>query len=405
MAPLLSLESFRRILGWNPFHFWGLANADVPVASRCNSVLRQYNWQDADGAGRDEIIQAIARAEDKLRAQLGFSVGARWTTADFLQWPGGFQSDTMPWYAQAVALPGEGFLASFGVETHTVIQAGAAVVYSDEDGDGLDDTYTITAATTVTDPAEIRLFVPAADQATARTLHGENWRVIPSQITIAAGTVTIIGPAWTLVTPMLYEGIANASPGIDPGVGANFLATLDVVKAVSGGTQGTAYYDFAPYPGWCCTTSGADPAAVRSTDLRVGVADARHGVINPVVSVYNASTSAWQAAALCGQCRPPDRLAVNVYAGWPLAANGDLDSYWQPIVARLAMAEIQGEPCGCESANRVWAYWQQDVSRTSGADQFAFKEAALNNPFGVKRGHIEAWQAVLRHRHIQSIRL
>lgn len=404
--PLLSLESFRRILGWNPWHFWGLANTStVRVASRCNSVLRQYNWQDADGAGRDELIQAIGRAEDKIRDQLGYSVGARWTTVDFLTWPTGYQSDTRPWYAQAVALPNEGFIASFGVETRTAIDAAAAVVYSDADGDSLDDTYTVTAPTTVTDPAEIRVFVPAAERVAARTLHGEDWRIIPSTITIAGGVVTITGPAWTLVKPILYEGVVNADPGIDPGSAANFLTTLDIERVVSGGTQGTAYYDFAPYPGWCCVGASGDPAAIRSTDLRAGVVDPLHGIIDPVVSVYDTSTSTWQAAALCGQCRPPDRLAVNVYAGVPLATNGDLDPYWQTVVARLAMAEAQGEPCGCESANRVWSYWQQDVSRTSGPDQFAFKEAAMNNPLGPKRGQIEAWRAIERRRHIQAIRM
>jgi len=397
---MLSLEAFRREVGWNPYHFWGLANELVPIESSCKALVQQYNWQATDAIGRAEIQEAILRAEDKLQEHLGYAVGRRWTTVD-VSWPDYFQSGAEPWWAGAIALPNEGYIGSFGVETRTPIQLGATVVLTDTNSDGVLDTFTITAATTVTDATQIALFVPAANQVLDRTQNGEDWHITPIRTTITGGFATITGASWLLIRPVLYEGVATSANGLDPNDATNYLSTMDVYQVVSGGSHGAAYYDYAPYPQWCCP-SISDPAAVAYTDIRAGVVHPLFGTINPVVSVQNTTTLLWTAANTCS-CRPPDRVRLNVYAGVPRANTYDLDPYWQRVVARLAIAEIQGEPCGCEAANHVWAYWQQDVSRTSGPDQYAFKETALNNPFGVKRGHIEAWHAVLRKQHIQAL--
>ena len=38
----LSLESWREIIGYHPFHFWGLAdNSVVPVTSSCNQIVKE----------------------------------------------------------------------------------------------------------------------------------------------------------------------------------------------------------------------------------------------------------------------------------------------------------------------------------------------------------------------------
>ena len=397
---MLSLEAFRKYIGWNPYHFWGLANEQVPILSSCKALVQQYNWQSTDSIGRAEIQDAILRAEDKLQDHLGYAVGRRWTTAE-VSWPDYYQSNGKPWWATAIAVPNEGYIHSFGVETRTLIDDEASVVYTDTNGDGVIDTFTVTVVTTVTDVTQISLFIPVADQVPDRTMSGEQWRIIPRSVTISGGSATITGPSWLMVLPVLYEGVATSANGIDPSNLANYLNIVEVYQVTTGGSQGLALYDYAPYPQWCCP-SISDPAAVAVTDIRAGVVHPLFGTVNPVVSVQNTTTLLWTAANTCA-CRPPDRVRLNLNAGYPRSSTGDLELYWQQVVARLAIAEIQGEPCGCEAANHVWAYWQQDVSRTSGPDQYAFKEAALNNPFGVKRGHIEAWHAVLRKQHIQAL--
>lgn len=102
--------------------------------------------------------------------------------------------------------------------------------------------------------------------------------------------------------------------------------------------------------------------------------------------------NAWPAG--CGVPLPA-AITAHVVAGAPLGDDGDLDPFWQPIVSRLAAAEIAGKPCACDAANQWLYHWQFDVSRVRGGEEeFAFKEAAMNNPFGTRRGHIAAWNAI-----------
>jgi len=49
-------------------------------------------------------------------------------------------------------------MIELGKRGSTLIQAGVAIVYSDASGFGVDDTATITVATTLTDPNEIKLY-------------------------------------------------------------------------------------------------------------------------------------------------------------------------------------------------------------------------------------------------------
>lgn len=400
---LMSLRQFQEITGWHPLHFWGLSsNTIAPVTSSCVDLIRQYNWQQTDAIGRTELAQAISTAEEKLQRYLGFAVAERYAQVP-AQWSTlATAPDYRPWHVRSIALDSEGYISGFGTEVLTAVELGAAIAYSAVASVGWSDTATITVNTTETDATRLRLYVPEAERVPTRTAAGEDWRINPIKATIASGTATLVVPAWLLVRPVLYEDFAiNTSNGIDPANSANYLATIDVYTSSASENHGTAYYDGAPYPAWCC--AGGDNAAIASANIRSALVNPKFGIINPIVSVYDAGTSTWIATPLAGQCRVPDRLLLNIRAGYPRQPNGDMDREFAAIVARLAMAEIQGSPCGCKSANHIWDYWQTDISRTSGPDQFAFKEAALNNPFGPKRGHVEAWQAVLRLQHVRGL--
>ena len=78
---MLSLEEWREIIGWNPWHFWGLAGDKAPVTSGCNTAVMQYGWQSADAAGRADIVEAISAAEQTLIEYLGFSPAPRYEMA------------------------------------------------------------------------------------------------------------------------------------------------------------------------------------------------------------------------------------------------------------------------------------------------------------------------------------
>jgi hypothetical protein len=116
----------------------------------------------------------------------------------------------------------EGEVRAIGVETVLAIQVAAAVTYTDEDGDGIDDTFTISAASTLTDASQVAVYFSLADRFNgfgATTALSPRWRVQPITVTISGGTVTVKGPKQLCVKPIKYEGVVNiGANGLDPSV-------------------------------------------------------------------------------------------------------------------------------------------------------------------------------------------
>jgi len=418
MMPLLPLESFRHILSYSPWHFHGLVASSGPAVlqSGCNQVVRQYAWQNAQAAGRHEVIEALITAEQKLFEYLRYRVAPsyvvetlayprfldptlyRWTPADST---GRFISvETSEKYVQAI-----------GVETRTLIQAAVAVTYSKTYAAlPYDDLATISVATSVTDPDQIEVYFAAADRydgssipATGDAGDAARFQLRPLTVRISGGVATITGPAWLFVKPLLYEAGENLSPAD----AANFAATVDVYRRFTDpdGTtidtsQAVLIWESAPCGGfwWCCDGSGVvgtDPAATATAIARAGIRDSRRGLVAPGPAAYDTTAATWSGASFTAGFEP-DRLLLRYRAGLPLV-NGQMAASWQTTVARLAMAELSEKLLGCETASRELHRWQFDLARSAGAndEQYgAISASDLDNPIGTRRGQVEAWKAI-----------
>lgn len=426
-SALLPLDEFRFILGWNPWHFWGLADdTRVPVTSSCSTLIPQYAWQEADRLGRAEILEALETAQDKLRDYLGYSIAPHFDCQEIVM-PRFFTDDfERRTYADATARFAalrlrEGQVQALGVQLYTLIGTatrsvpavpGDTLVFSDADGDGLQETFTITLPTTETDAERFGVYFAASDRLNGEPV-GEHWRVMPVQVSISGGNVTIRGRVWTLVQPSLYEGVSAGAP-LDPTDLTHFVDSLEVYTRVcdpTGTTIDTAQckliWETRPWPVWACCDDGLtlsptggnyDPAAQGYAIARAALRDGAQGLIAPAEVVYNATTGIF-AQVSYGGCRPPDRVLVRYFAGQPLR-HGKIEQRLRVAVARFAMAELARPLCGCETANRELARWQFDLARNAGANDEAyaisFKE--LENPFGTCRGHLFAWHAVQKLR-------
>lgn len=440
MTPLLPLDTWRRILGYNPFHFWGLANADVPITAACPSIVKEAAWQGTDAAGRAEIRAAIETAEGLLRDNLGYSVAPRYEELP-IPWPRFFDNSrsrfaqwdvTGRWIAPK--LPNTGYVQAAGIELLTAVGTvtksnppvgGDTLVFSDQDGDGLNDTFTATIATTETDAGKIAVYFVAADRLDSQPV-GAEWRIEPVQVSIAAGTATIIGRIWLIVRPILYQGV-NPQP-LDPGVitpsgpYAQSLAIYTRTTNPDGNTidtsMATVIWETRPCHGWwcCCGCQSAtysnsngtapyDPAAIASAIARVSLRDAQAGVVGVGEAVLNTTTGIWSSLPW-DACSEPDRAIVRVLAGYPLDASNQMENKFQTVVARLAMAELGRPVCACETANRELYRWQFDVSRSAGANDETFgfiSREDLGNPLGPRRGAIFAWKQVRNLRQIAGV--
>lgn len=408
---LLPLATWFDMMELHPWHAFGIAGTgDLRADMGCNSLLRRHAWQNSDAAGTRAIEQAIEAAETKLRSYLGFSVAPHYVV-ESVPWPSSWPSDGR---YQTIKLS-EGEVRAVGVETVASISTGASVTYSDADGDGIEDTFTVSAATTITNASEIAVYFSSGDRFNGHgstTALSPRWRLRPVSVTIAGGVVTVRGAKQLCVKPIKYEGAVNiGANGLDPDTAANFVTTLDIMRryTASDGTttttaQATIAWETRPSHGWwcCCGCASSDPysgspydpAATAQAIARVAIRDGTHGIVAPAESSYDSTTGVWSSLdwAVCGV---PDRVTVRYLAGFPLGSDGQMQEPYRTIVARLAAAELARNVCGCEEANREIYRWQFDLSQTARGDElFAISQQNLDNPFGTRRGQVYAWKAV-----------
>lgn len=408
ITPSLPLDQWREEIGYHPWHFWGISDVDhFPLTSKCNSLVYEYGWQMADQAGRDDIRKAIMDAEQILYDNLNYWPAPVYTEATF-PWPkyqdvNLFRNGRMDPRGNWISVQlNEGMVQAIGVETLTLIQAGAALVWSDEDGDGVQETFTITQATSVTDPDEIAIYFATADRLDEDDELSARWRIEPVHVRITGGNAVIKGKRWLCVKPTIYQ-VAGNTP-INPMTAASFITTADVYRKYTkmdglnstSDSQSALIWESKPCC-WGCTNpaNSTDPASEGWVTGRSGIRNAESGLVTAAEAVYDVSTGTWASLCDCtNACGEPDKVLIRYLAGMPLDFHGWMAKNMRTLVSRLACAEMTRRICACDTANREWSNWQQDVSRTGGPEEYQINLDALNNPLGTRRGHIWAWNQI-----------
>lgn len=405
---LMPLEEWRYAMAFNPWHFWQLANEHVPITSTCNSIVRQYAWQNAQAGGRNEIREAIISAEERLRLFLGYSVAPHYRVETHA-WPkyrddrfsqSGYAAADERW--KTIQLD-EGYIQAVGVETLEEIKANAVIAFSDVDGDGLMDQFMVTAPTLVTDPEEIAVYFSATERPAGVGV-SSSYRLEPVRVAISGGNVTITGNAWLCAKPVQYQG-ASTDP-LDPNAAGTYATTLDIYHRFTSAagnsfdtSQAVLIWETRPWPYWAIfpidpTGTQTDPAGMAFALARCGIRDAVNGIVTVGETTYDPVAGTWNLTDWEG-CRPPDRVLIRYQAGSPLEY-GRMNATFRPVVARMAAAELARPICACDNANRELYQWQYDLSRTGGSndEQYATSSSILNNPFGMRRGHVYAYRSV-----------
>lgn len=423
--PTLPLETFRQVLGFNPWWFWGMSDSSEmlrPAAQSglqgCRGVTKEFSWQDRDYAGRNDIREAIARAENMLAVQLRYYPAPVYIEEE-VEWP--LYNDRRyirsgPWDGSGRWLSiklRNGWVQACGVESRSVIQSSVPVTYTDSDGDGYYDVATIgPISTSITDPKQIAIYFTSSDRYGYDAELSEKWRISPVNVSISGGQVTIKGAAWIFVKPVLLAGLNNddINPNASP---SPFASTVDIYRKYTDGSsidvnssQGVIIWETRPTHGWWCVCSScgssnpysgspSDPAATARAVARVGIRDSEGGLVVPGEASYDATNGTW-ASINWWSCDSPDRVIVRYLAGYPLDSSGQMDKKFREIVSILAAAELGRPTSGCADANRQLFYWQQDLSRTGNdKDLYATSADILDNPFGSRRGHVAAWKRIV----------
>lgn len=414
MSPLLPLDIWRAEIGLNPWLFWGLADGNiVKDDSKCSGLTREYSWQGTDAAGRDDLRRAIERSEDTLFQYLQFRVAPQYVETVPMPWPR-FNDASMVRFRDIDAtgrrvamIAPEFYVDSMGIEQLTLIGTatvgGGTLVYSDQFGTGMNDTFTITLPTTATDPDTITVYFSVGDRFDDLATI-DRWRIEPLQISIAGGNVTIVGRRWLVVRPILYQ--APKLNAINPTVAGNFVTSLDVYSRTTNGDgltvdtcQATLIFESSDCGGWgagvCVgqTVGSTDPGTVGEVIARAGLRDQTLGLITPAAAVFNATTGLWQSANGCFGCyAEPDRVKLRYLAGYP-RDRGQMAKPMQQTVVMLAAAELKRRICACRDINERLHDLQLDMAlQSTQTERYQRTNEDLNSPFGTRLGHIAAWK-------------
>lgn len=417
---MLPIDTWRDIMGLHPWHFWGFAdsgsNAIVPITDKCSGLLYEYDWQGSDAAGRQSIRDAIADAHTLMAGWLNYQPSPEYVDYATVQWPQYYQNNLIRGYnnqpdgGRVGVFAPEGYIQAMGVESLTLIGTatvlGGELVYSAEFNASLEDTFTITLPTTVTDPTTIAVYFSISDRFDDTEV-SERWRIEPINVSISGGNVVITGRKWLLARPILYQSpVQNAAP-LNPQIAGNFVTSLDVYERTtdqSGNSittcQATLVYESSDCGGWadCCsngTDGSSDPDTSGLVIARAGIRDRIAGIVTPGAATYNATTGLWSSAWACSAYCNPERVQLRYLAGYPLDSKGRIDRKFRDPLAWLAAAEAKRRICACRETNeRLWQLQQDTTLQATETERYQIPQKQADNPFGNRRGHIQAWMAV-----------
>lgn len=403
---LLPIDTFARILGIDPYTFNQIGvgfpdNSVIGLGQSCNSVFYQTAWQGSarnQQLSREEIAQAIARAEDMLAEQLTFYPAPKYIAQEMDVYP---MVQGKPYAANGVMLwqTGVGFpyyggyakVPSVQLAWHKVWGGGvlartdygdsANLAISDADGDGIDDTFTCS----VTVPSgvsanEIGVYFRASDRVPTTAAIDETWRLRPVTVTVSGTTATITGHSTLLVKPNLESGVTVEPLNVtDTTI---YVTQVNVQRVYRDDTQqGNAYWENL-YP---CDD---EPCGLASEAICIADRNSRMGQ----VAVHFTNTDC------CSHWRAPDKVTVNYLAGEALV-NNEMSEIYAQMVTYLAAGLLANFSCNCDRAKWLLEYWQHNVTQQGTingrtVEPRALNEHEANSPYGYTNGALFAWNRV-----------
>lgn len=384
---LSTLDDYARIMGMDVNGWNQCRLPTAPAGAYCPHIWYQRpDLATAETVGRDDVAVALDIAEDMIAHALGWKVARTWETAEEHPWP-------YPHNQVQVDYPtiqtDWGYVYSGGIKARTLIEAGATVVYSDTDADGVMDTCTITLTAAQMTAAgasarEIRVFFAGETD--------DAWEIRPLTIVENPTThnITITGPCSRFVDPDLWYAADPQPidlPIVAPPV-ADFVLTVDIYRIYNDTTtQGEVVWK----GGAVCTSLSCTEVC---QDACIVVDNPRLGLVRLTPATYAAGV--WTPS--CLTYADPTAVRFNYYAGmWPTYANayrgdGRMDNALAEAIVRLANTLLPDAPCSCGIIKQRWARDRQEKERIDSVDA-----ALANAAFGsYMAGAIWAWGVIKR---------
>lgn len=395
----LPLDTWAQLMGVHPLHFNQITIAALQDSPLCDRAWLQHEWQGVDRTGREAVANAIALAESKLEAYLGYSLVPTWEVDEWRpmsrasrpEWVNLSGTDVRGMRTAVVA--NRGYFIMPGIEAKTLIEADSGITY-DNATDQFEDAvpYQETASITVTieegtPPCELAVFYPDKGG-------DARWEIRPVSVELTNETTAVITfpRAFAVVEAALEELDPDDVEGTDD---ALFLETADVYRHYNDPrTQAILMWE----GGACgCLTSecsacsfSVQTACLHSRD------DPRHSMLVWQPAEWNADDLVFDGRGL-GIGRQPDIIRLNYLAGWrdrAATCAATMDGDIARTVAIFAAALLDRPPCGCAALEERINRWRRDLAFVRGAEELAAYNLApgdLENPFGTQAGAVYAW--------------
>lgn len=356
---LLPLDTFREIAGVTGYHFWGFRDPlAIDGADECDVPWLHYRWLLRKGVGRFDMLTALAKAESRMADILDYWPFAKYDNEKItLQRPRPYVSYRQPQITQLKW----GHIQAIGDQTWQSLQAGAVPVYG-----ATDDVTIVVALASTVDVDEVVVCYP-----------GTQVPIRPIYCTLAGLNLTITIKKWLLGNPNVWtQRVTDNTVMKDPTDMANMLATVDVYRVYVDDSDIHVTFD---EHGTCDNTD----CAKEQEGICVSYIDKRA----PLFKWYPKEDTFWT------HYRPPESISLNYTHGLNHTNYGSYMS-WALVVSHFAIALLDDVGCDCKEADFCFRYWQEDLAHADEGGSTALSAPRLGNPFGTKRGAIEAWEFV-----------
>jgi hypothetical protein len=386
----IPLDNAAKILGIDPLHFNSVVTEFRPELNACDDLWFQYAPQREGQASREDLALALRMAEDQTFIHLGYPLVPIWVVDEEQKVPVTYDVSLVnrnynsQGFSKSIRVD-RGYALEGGVKAKSVIEENSAVVYSDNDGDGYDETATVVVPTTLTDGQEVHLYYPGESGS-------DYWEIRPITVSISANTATITFKKELAVLPDLIEKYASPSDPVltvDGDDNNNFLEVADVYRV---------YNDPSDH-GLIYAESTCD-AGVETATIQITVRNGPLGVFSFRLAEWDSTNESWETG--CSSVINPYRLLLKYRAG---KVNHemprpyfDLEPQWERAIVYYAATLLDRAVSGCENTHNIWALYTEDLALSENGRSYSVAFADLANPLGTSRAALNLWKMIKRHR-------
>lgn len=371
---LLSLAEWCDILGVNPWYAAQYEGDFGNGPSSCSGVMYEQNWQKRQHLSRHEIARAIHEAEEAFAKHVGYYPAPKYIVDEELEYPQARvpSGTSLPYpmydiYDQPRSLHTKyKYIQALGTEVLEALELGAPVALESSVASDANGRFAVEVLNVPDDleASEVAVFYAAADRVGNRL---DTWEIRPLDITISGTTLTIEGDAFLLAPPT--KTLARKPVALAITETSNFVIDVDVYRRTTDDALNTVLY----------FKKIKTPATEDTTSTLLNAVQGKIAPLRP---------------NSCREGTDPYSVTLSYLAGYPRQADGRMDYDHAQIIAWLSAAYLQCTICGCGCGED-----KEMLSKFTEIEHFGdtpiVTKDQIENPFGVQRGAIKAWNRAM----------